>query len=112
MAGRTQDPSGAGPLALQLERVPKMLGRLRSDWAPHALCVSFKVGSSCETCGSVGVLTCMFEEHMLGSISFLAFNLLRGHWRSSDVWTVLGFVDAPCTRSLYAAKYRHGTVPA
>lgn len=33
----------AGGLNLQLHAVPKMLGELRHVWAPHALCVSFKL---------------------------------------------------------------------
>lgn len=35
--------SGAGPLAMELAQVPKMLPILRKHWAPSAFCVSFKV---------------------------------------------------------------------
>ena len=35
--------SSNGPLELKLERVPKMLGHLTSEWAPAAFCISFKL---------------------------------------------------------------------
>ncbi|OAE27158.1 hypothetical protein AXG93_4666s1290 [Marchantia polymorpha subsp. ruderalis] len=35
--------SGAGPLAIELAQVPKMLPILRKHWAPSAFCVSFKL---------------------------------------------------------------------
>ncbi|CAH9129196.1 unnamed protein product [Cuscuta epithymum] len=35
--------SGAGPLDMQLAQVPKMLSLLRSEWAPLAFCISFKL---------------------------------------------------------------------
>jgi len=35
--------SAGGALALSLQPVPKCLGRLRSEWAPRAFCVSFKL---------------------------------------------------------------------
>ncbi|VFQ84058.1 unnamed protein product [Cuscuta campestris] len=35
--------SGAGPLDMQLAQVPKMLSVLRSEWAPMAFCISFKL---------------------------------------------------------------------
>ncbi|KAL6767617.1 COAB1 [Auxenochlorella protothecoides x Auxenochlorella symbiontica] len=35
--------SGAGPLVLELQKVPKLLGELTSVWAPHATVVSFKL---------------------------------------------------------------------
>lgn len=37
--------SGAGPMAMELAQVPKMLMLLRHLWAPMAFCVSFKVFS-------------------------------------------------------------------
>lgn len=35
--------SASGPLDMRLSQVPKMLSALRSDWAPMAFCVSFKL---------------------------------------------------------------------
>ncbi|CAM8916195.1 unnamed protein product [Rhodiola kirilowii] len=35
--------SGSGPLDMRLAQVPKMLPVLRSDWAPLAFCISFKL---------------------------------------------------------------------
>ncbi|KAK9930677.1 hypothetical protein M0R45_027706 [Rubus argutus] len=35
--------SGSGPLDMRLVQVPKMLLVLRKDWAPMALCISFKL---------------------------------------------------------------------
>lgn len=35
--------SGADPLVLELQKVPKLLGELTSVWAPHATVVSFKL---------------------------------------------------------------------
>jgi phosphopantothenate-cysteine ligase len=38
--------SGSGPLDIRLAQVPKMLSVLRSNWAPKAFCISFKVNLS------------------------------------------------------------------
>ncbi|KAA0064808.1 hypothetical protein IC582_006050 [Cucumis melo] len=35
--------SGSGPLDMRLVQVPKMLSGLRSEWAPMAYCISFKL---------------------------------------------------------------------
>ncbi|KAG7607809.1 DNA/pantothenate metabolism flavoprotein C-terminal [Arabidopsis suecica] len=35
--------SGSGPLDIRLAQVPKMLSVLRSNWAPKAFCISFKL---------------------------------------------------------------------
>ncbi|XP_019084596.1 PREDICTED: phosphopantothenate--cysteine ligase 2-like isoform X5 [Camelina sativa] len=35
--------SGSGPLDIRLAQVPKMLSILRSNWAPNAFCISFKL---------------------------------------------------------------------
>ncbi|XP_022131437.1 phosphopantothenate--cysteine ligase 2-like [Momordica charantia] len=35
--------SGSGPLDMRLAQVPKMLSVLRSEWAPTAYCISFKL---------------------------------------------------------------------
>ncbi|CAH9111764.1 unnamed protein product, partial [Cuscuta europaea] len=35
--------SGAGPLDMQLDQVPRMLSLLSSEWAPLAFCLSFKL---------------------------------------------------------------------
>ncbi|XP_023002782.1 phosphopantothenate--cysteine ligase 2-like [Cucurbita maxima] len=35
--------SGSGPLDMRLVQVPKMLSVLRSEWAPTAYCISFKL---------------------------------------------------------------------
>ncbi|XP_038884433.1 phosphopantothenate--cysteine ligase 2-like isoform X2 [Benincasa hispida] len=35
--------SGSGPLDMRLVQVPKMLSGLRSEWAPTAYCISFKL---------------------------------------------------------------------
>lgn len=35
--------SSHGPLELKLEKVPKMIGLLTSEWAPKAFCISFKL---------------------------------------------------------------------
>ena len=35
--------SSSGPLVLELSQVPKILGFIRAEWAPKALCVSFKL---------------------------------------------------------------------
>ena len=37
------ESSNAGGLTLHLKPVPKTIGRLRSEWAPSAFCVSFKL---------------------------------------------------------------------
>ncbi|KAH0843469.1 hypothetical protein HID58_092010 [Brassica napus] len=35
--------SGSGPLDIRLAQVPKMLSILRTNWAPQAFCISFKL---------------------------------------------------------------------
>lgn len=35
--------SGSGPLVFELQKVPKLLGKLTSVWAPQAMVVSFKL---------------------------------------------------------------------
>ncbi|PKU70070.1 Phosphopantothenate--cysteine ligase 2 [Dendrobium catenatum] len=40
--------SAAGPLDMRLTQVPKMLRILRTDWAPSAFCVSFKLETDSE----------------------------------------------------------------
>ena len=35
--------SGSSGLTLQLENVPKLLGRVTHDWAPNAFVISFKL---------------------------------------------------------------------
>jgi len=35
--------SGSGPLDIRLAQVPKMLSVLRTNWAPKAFCISFKL---------------------------------------------------------------------
>lgn len=40
--------SRAGPLTLTLQQVPKLLGVLRRQWAPHAFVVSFKLETDWE----------------------------------------------------------------
>lgn len=35
--------SGSGPLDMRLAQVPKMLSLLRTEWAPTAFCISFKL---------------------------------------------------------------------
>ncbi|KAL1200560.1 Phosphopantothenate--cysteine ligase 2 [Cardamine amara subsp. amara] len=35
--------SGSGPLEIRLAQVPKMISILRSNWAPKAFCISFKL---------------------------------------------------------------------
>jgi hypothetical protein len=62
--------SEEGPLQLVLDRVPKLLGVLRRQWAPAALVVSFKVRPNSVFITTLAIQCCWV----------IARDLARGTW--------------------------------